>query len=244
LLRSCFVPLDVNSVLLVADYNQIELRLLAHWSKDKLLIDMFRGNVDVHKLTASKIFDVLVNEVSESERSIGKTTNYALLYGVTKYGLMRDLGVTDFKAVEILDSFKVDFPMLSSWIEKVKAIGLKYDSVFTRGGRRIWISNLSVMNSFNKAVIERQAVNFVIQGSGADILKKAMVLVVEAFKVRGLKSRLLMSVHDELIFSVPNDEVEVVKPLVKDIMENVFKLHVPLVVDIGVGLNWFDAKSI
>ncbi len=239
-IRQAFVPEEGN-VFIDADYSQIELRLMAHFSQDPTMIEAFKNGKDIHKETAAKLFDVNITEVTDEMRYKAKTANFAMIYGSTAYGLSRNLNISLKEAKALLDSYFKTYPKVKEFIDKKIKEAREKEYVTTLMGR---IRKLPEINSQNQNVrgnAERNAVNTPIQGSAADIIKKAMVEIDKRFKTLGLKSKMILQVHDELLFDVIPSEKDIVKKIVKEIMENVVKLSIPLTVDISEGKNWAEA---
>lgn len=241
LIRKAFVP-DSNSVLLSSDYSQVELRIFAHMSNATNLMQAFINDDDIHAKTASDIFKVPMEEVTKDMRRNAKAVNFGILYGISSFGLSEDLGIDIVTAKSFIDNYLETYPGISEYMENKKAEAYKYGYVKTLMNRKRVIEELNNKNYMIRSSGERMALNTPIQGTAADILKKAMVEIYDEFKKRNLKSKMLIQVHDELVFNVLNEELEEVKSIVKDIMENTFKLNVPLKVDIEIGNNWYEAK--
>ena len=206
------------------------------------LIQAFIDDEDIHAKTASDIFKVPMNEVTKDMRRSAKAVNFGILYGISSFGLSEDLGIDIATAKKFIDNYLDTYPGISEYMENKKAEAYKYGYVTTLMNRKRVIEELNNKNYMIRSSGERMALNTPIQGTAADILKKAMVEIYAEFNKRNLKSKMLIQVHDELVFNVVNDELEEVKSIVKDIMENTFKLNVPLKVDIEVGNNWYEAK--
>ena len=241
LIRKAFIP-DDDSIILSSDYSQVELRVFAHVSKEANLIQAFNENKDIHAKTASDIFHVPIDDVTKDMRRNAKAVNFGILYGISGFGLSEDLGIDIKTAKHFIDNYLKTYPGISRYMEEEKAKAYKYGYVRTLMNRKRVIEELNNKNYIIRSSGERMALNTPIQGTAADILKKAMVEIYDEFNKRGLKSKMLIQVHDELVFNVLKDELDVVKEIVKNIMENTFKLDVPLKVDIEVGNNWFEAK--
>ena len=241
LIRQAFIPED-NSVLLSSDYSQVELRIFAHISNAQNMIQAFIDDKDIHAKTASDIYHVPIEEVTKNMRRTAKAVNFGILYGISSFGLSEDLGIDLKTAKKFIDDYLETFPGISEYMEKAKEDAYKNGYVRTLMNRKRVIEELKNRNFMIRSSGERMALNTPIQGTAADILKKAMVEIYNEFKKRGLKSKMLIQVHDELVFNVLNDELETVKEIVRDIMENTFKLKVPLKVDIEYGNNWYEAK--
>lgn len=241
LIRSAFIP-DGDSVLLSSDYSQVELRVFAHMSGEENLIKAFVEEHDIHAKTASDIFHVPLDEVTKDMRRNAKAVNFGILYGISGFGLSEDLGIDINSAKEFIDNYLETYPGISKYMEDAKAAAYKNGYVKTLMNRKRVIEELNNKNYMIRSSGERMALNTPIQGTAADILKKAMVEIYAEFNKRGLKSKMLIQVHDELVFNVYRNELEEVKKIVRDIMENTFKLSVPLKVDIEYGNNWYEAK--
>ncbi len=241
LIRKAFVP-DSDSVLLSSDYSQVELRVFAHMSHEKNLIQAFVDDKDIHAKTASDIFHVPMDKVTKDMRRNAKAVNFGILYGISGFGLSEDLGIDIKTAKNFIDNYLETYPGISKYMEEEKAKAYKYGYVRTLMNRKRVIEELNNRNYMIRSSGERIALNTPIQGTAADILKKAMVEIYDEFKKRGLKSKMLIQVHDELVFNVLKSELDVVKKIVKNTMENTFKLDVPLKVDIEIGNNWYEAK--
>ena len=241
LIRKAFIP-ESDSVFISSDYSQIELRLFAHMSNDKNMIEAFKSGIDIHTKTAMDIFHVDKDKVTKNMRRQAKAVNFGILYGISSFGLAEDIG-TDFKtAKEFMDTYLDTFPTIREYNEKVVEDAYKNGYVLTIMNRKRKIDELNNTNYIIRQQGERIAQNTPVQGSAADILKKAMIEIYEEFNKKKIKSKMILQIHDELIFNVITEELEEVKKIVKDKMENVYKLNVPLVVDIEEGKNWYDAK--
>ena len=241
LIRKAFVA-DDKSCLLSSDYSQVELRVFAHMSKAENLIKAFVDSEDIHTKTASDIFKVPMSEVSKDMRRTAKAVNFGILYGISSFGLSEDLGIDIGTAKKFIDNYLETYPGIKEYMEKEKADAYSLGYVKTLMNRKRVIEELKSKNFMIRSSGERMALNTPIQGTAADILKKAMVEIYEEFNKRGLKSKMLIQVHDELVFNVLNNELSDVRKIVRDIMENTFKLDVPLKVEIEVGNNWYEAK--
>ena len=241
LIRKAFIP-DDNSKLLSSDYSQVELRIFAHMSKAENLIQAFVDGKDIHTKTASDIFHVPMCEVTKDMRRTAKAVNFGILYGISSFGLSEDLGIDIATAKKFIDNYLETYPGISEYMEEEKKKAYEFGYVTTLMNRRRVIEELKNRNYMIRISGERMALNTPIQGTAADILKKAMVEIYEEFNKRGLKSKMLIQVHDELVFNVLNDELDEVSSIVKNIMENTMALSVPLKVDIEYGDNWYEAK--
>lgn len=241
LIRKAFIP-DEDSVLMSSDYSQVELRVFASMSGEENLIKAFNEGKDIHAKTASEIFHVPIDAVTKDMRRQAKAVNFGILYGISSFGLSEDLGIDMKEAKEFIDNYLKTFPGIQEYMEKEKEEAYKNGYVKTLMNRKRVVEELKSKNYMIRSSGERMALNTPIQGTAADILKKAMVEIYAEFKKRNLKSKILIQVHDELVFNVLNSELEEVKTIVRNIMENTFKLKVPLKVDIEVGSNWYEAK--
>jgi len=241
LIRKAFIP-EADSVILSSDYSQIELRIFAHLSKVDELINAFNNNLDIHTKTAMDIFKVNADEVTKNMRRQAKAVNFGILYGISPFGLAEDLGISPKEAKKFIETYFETYPGIKDYMNKEIEEAHKNGYVLTIMNRKRTISELSSTNYIERSMGERMALNTPIQGSSADILKKAMIEIDQQFVNEKLESTMLLQVHDELIFNVKNNELEKVKKIVKEIMENTIKLSVPLEVDIEVGTNWYDAK--
>ncbi len=241
-IRKAFIAENNDYILVDADYSQIELRVLAHISKDPKLIEAFINEEDIHRKTASEVFNVSNDEVSSTMRSRAKAVNFGIIYGISDYGLSRDLNISRKEAKEYIDNYLKNYKMVKKYMEDIVEEGKENGYVETILHRRRYIPELQAKNFNIKSFGERIAMNTPIQGSAADIIKMAMVKVYNELKKRKLKSRLILQIHDELIVETSKDEVEEIKVMLKDIMENSIKLVVPLTVDLEVGVSWYDTK--
>lgn len=241
-IRKVFIPREDTDVLISADYSQIELRVLAHISKDENMIDGFKHHSDIHTKTASEVFKVDDSEVTSLMRSRAKAVNFGIVYGIGDFSLAQDLNITRKEAKEYMDIYFERYPKIKEYIKNIIEEAKESGSVKTMLNRRRFIPEINSSNKIVKALGERLAMNAPIQGSAADIIKLAMVNVYNKIREKGLKSRIILQVHDELILNVPNEEIDIIKDLLKAEMENVLDLSIPLEVDINLGDTWYDAK--
>lgn len=237
-LRNAFIAENENDFILSSDYSQIELRLLAHVSGDENLISAFNSDVDVHSLTASKVFDVPVEQVTKEMRYKSKAVNFGIIYGQTRYGLAKALDIPAQEAQNFIDKYFMTYPKVKDYMENTVAFAYEHGFVETIFGRKRYLPELASPNRMIKEFAERAAINQPLQGTAADLIKMAMINVGKVFKENNLKSKMVMQVHDELVFEVVADELEQVKTLVKQEMQNVANLKVPLLVDINWGKSW------
>lgn len=241
LIRKAFIP-DLDSKMLSSDYSQVELRIFASMSKATNLINAFINEEDIHARTAADIFKVDIDKVTKDMRRTAKAVNFGILYGISSFGLSEDLGIDVKTAKKFIDDYLETYPGIRDFQAKEIADAYANGYVRTLMNRKRVIEELKNKNYMIRSAGERMALNTPIQGTAADILKKAMVEIFGEFKKRNLKSKMLIQVHDELVFNVLDSELDEVKEIVRDIMENTFKIDVPLKVDIEVGNNWYEAK--
>ena len=241
LIRKAFIP-EANSKIMSSDYSQIELRIFAHLSQNEKLIDAFNNNMDIHTKTAMDIFHVSKEEVTKDMRRHAKAVNFGILYGISSFGLAEDLGIPVSEAKKFMDKYFEAYPGIKEFMKKLIEEATTKGYALTIMNRKRVIEELTNPNYIIKNMGQRMALNTPIQGSSADILKKAMVEIENEFQKLKLKSKILLQVHDELIFNVLDNEQETVIKVVSNIMENTYKISVPLVVDINFGANWYEAK--
>ncbi len=241
-IRELFVPGEGFDLLVSADYSQIELRILAHMSQDKNFIEAFRHNEDIHARTAAEVFGVPLEEVSGELRSRAKAVNFGIVYGISDYGLAKDLCVPRKVAAQYIESYFEKCPNVKSYIDGIVAAAHRDGFVTTLFGRRRYLPDINNRNFTTRSFAERMAMNTPIQGTAADIIKKAMIDVHRELKRRGLKSRILVQVHDELLLEVTQEELGTVEEILKGAMQNTVELTVPLTIDIHSGKCWAEAK--
>jgi len=239
--RKAFIP-DEDSILLSSDYSQIELRVFSSFANATNMIDAFKKDDDIHARTASDIFHVPLSEVTKDMRRTAKAVNFGIIYGISSFGLSEDLHIDVVEAKKFIDNYLNAYPGIKKFMENTIKDAYEKGYVKTIMGRKRTIEELKNKNFMVRSQGERMALNTPVQGSAADILKKAMIEIYDEFNHRGLKSKMLIQVHDELVFNVKLDELEEVKKIIKDKMENVYQFEVPLKVDIEVGTNWYEAK--
>ncbi|MDR9448839.1 MAG: DNA polymerase I [Psychroflexus sp.] len=240
-IRKAFIPSDNNHVLMAADYSQIELRVIASLSEETNMIQAFRDGKDIHATTASQVFDVPLDEVTREQRSNAKTINFGIIYGVSAYGLSQQTSLTRQESKTLIDTYYAAYPKLSQFIEDQVAFARENGYVKTVLDRRRYLKDINARNHVVRSAAERNAVNAPVQGSAADIIKIAMIAVQKNLEKNDFKSKLLLQIHDELIFDVPKDEVDDLKEMVQQKMSEAYELKVPLDVDIGTGVNWLEA---
>jgi DNA polymerase-1 len=236
-IRAAFVP-EAGWRFLAADYSQIELRILAHVSGEESLVEAFRRGEDIHARTASEVFGVALDAVTDEQRDIAKTTNFSVIYGVTAFGLSRGLDISTRQAQEFLDRFFARHPKVKAYLTRTVAEARERGFVTTLLGRRRYLPELRSGNPNLRGFGERMATNAPIQGTAADLVKIAMVRMAERLRAEGLQSRMLLQVHDELLFEAPAAEVERLRTLTVEVMESALPLDVPLKVDVKVGDDW------
>ncbi|NHF58396.1 DNA polymerase I [Flavobacteriaceae bacterium TP-CH-4] len=239
--RKAFVPRDENHVLLAADYSQIELRIIAALSDETTMIEAFRNGEDIHASTASKVFNVPISEVTREQRSNAKTVNFGIIYGVSAFGLSNQTDLSRSEAKELIDTYYKTYPKLRNYISDQIDFAREHGYVQTVLGRRRYLKNINAGNQVVRGAAERNAVNAPIQGSAADIIKIAMINIHKKLVEDSFKSKMLLQVHDELVFDAYKPELEKLKSMVKSEMENAYKLTVPLDVEMGVGTDWLEA---
>ena len=240
-IRAAFIA-EPGHVLLAADYSQVELRLLAHYSKDKLLVEAFRRADDIHTLTASQVFGVPPLMVTPDHRRMAKVVNFGIVYGLSAFGLSQRLGIDTGEARRFIEAYFERYSGVRGFIDATLDQTRRDQKVKTLFGRIRPIPDINSKNATQRGFAERTAVNTPLQGTAADLIKLAMIRIDEEIRRRELKSRMTLQVHDELVFEVPENEVEVIKPLVREHMENAHPLEVPLLVELGVGPNWRDME--
>ena len=240
LIRQAVIP-DEGCLFLSADYSQIELRLMAHFSQDPHMVEAFRSGQDVHAATAAKIFGVTIEEVTKEQRRQAKTANFGIIYGISAFGLAQQLDCSRSEAKALIDGYFAAFPGVIDYIERQKELARQQGYAVTLFGRKRYLPDIVSHNATVRSFAERNAVNSPIQGTAADIIKMAMVGISNRLKAEGLQTKMIMQVHDELNFNVPVNEVDRVKEIVVSEMQNVVHLTVPLIADCGVGKNWLEA---
>ena len=240
-IRKAFVPSSKDGLIMSADYSQIELRIMAHLSCDQHLIGAFKHGIDVHAATAAKIFGIPHEEVTADQRRIAKTANFGIMYGISAFGLAQRLRIGRKEAQKIIDDYFAGFPSIRSFIEDTKEAARETGYVETIFGRRRYIPEINSKNATIRALAERNAVNAPIQGTSADIIKLAMIAIDKEMSAKGLKSKMVLQIHDELVFDTIPEEVDTLGHIVVKNMENVVKLSVPLTVECNYGANWLEA---
>ncbi|WP_299064307.1 DNA polymerase I [uncultured Polaribacter sp.] len=239
--RKSFIPRDENHILLAADYSQIELRIIAALSEEENMIEAFKNGEDIHASTAAKVFNVSLDEVTREQRSNAKTVNFGIVYGVSAFGLSNQTDLSRGEAKELIDTYYETYPKLKAYMSAQVDFAREHGYVETILKRRRYLKDINSRNGMVRSGAERNAVNAPIQGSAADIIKIAMINIHKRLQNEGFKSKMLLQVHDELVFDVLKDELEAIKPIIKHEMENAFKMTVPLNIEMDIGENWLEA---
>ena len=240
-IRKAFIPSE-DSIIVSSDYSQIELRVFAHMANATNMIEAFRNDLDIHAKTASDIFHIPISEVDKDMRRSAKAVNFGIIYGISSYGLSEDLGINVYEAKDFIDNYLNTFPGIKEYMDNLVSNAYHDGYVKTLFNRKRVIDELKNKNYLIRSSGERMALNTPIQGTAADILKMAMIKLQERIDEMNLNTKILVQVHDELVFDVPKTEVEIVVPVIKDVMENIYQLQVPLKVDIEYGKTWYEAK--
>ncbi len=239
--REAFIPRNENFTLLAADYSQIELRIMASLSKDEGMLQAFNDKIDIHTATASKVYKVPISEIDRTMRSNAKSVNFGIIYGISAFGLSQNIGISRTEAKGIINEYFQEFPKVKEYMDFSIQKARENEFAETILGRRRYLKDINSRNGMLRAMAERNAINAPIQGSAADIIKKAMIDVQLAMEKQNLKSKMLLQVHDELVFDMHKEEEDVLKNLVKIHMQKAVELDVPIIVDLGIGNNWLEA---
>jgi DNA polymerase-1 len=242
-IRKAFIPRDENHVLISADYSQIELRIVAAISGDPAMSEAFKSKKDIHTATAAKVYKVPETEVTKEQRSKAKSVNFGIVYGQGAFGLAENLRISRAEAKEIIDNYKIEFAGINKYMDDTINFCREHGFVQTIIGRKRWLRDINSANFTVRAFAERNAINSPIQGTAADMIKLAMVNVYKAFKDHGFKSKMVLQVHDELVFDVLKEEVEAIKPVIINSMQSAMVLpnNIPVIAELGVGDNWLEA---
>lgn len=240
-IRKAFIPSSADNLLLSADYSQIELRIIAALSGESNMIEDFKKGIDIHVSTASKVYGVGIEEVSRDQRRNAKMVNFGIIYGISAFGLSERLGIPRKEAASIIEAYFTQYPSIKTYMDNSINLARENGYVETILGRRRYLKDIHSKNAVVRGFAERNAINAPIQGSAADLIKKAMIEIYEAFEQEKFRSKMILQVHDELVFDVYQPEMERVKKLVKEKMEGAIQLQVPLLVEMGSGLNWLEA---
>ncbi len=241
LIRQAFVPRSKEYVLLAADYSQIELRIIAALSQDEAMLEAFNKGLDIHTATAAKVYGIPLEEVTKEMRRNAKTVNFGIVYGISAFGLSERLNIPRQEAAELIGQYFEQYPGVRQYMDDTIAFARKHEYVSTILGRRRYVKDINSANGVVRGFAERNAINAPIQGSAADMIKLAMIRIFEAMQKKNLKSKMILQVHDELVFDAHKDEADALKELVADKMKNAMELDVPVVVDINTGENWLEA---
>ncbi|MBG7610935.1 DNA polymerase I [Polaribacter sp. BAL334] len=239
--RKAFIPRNEDYVLLAADYSQIELRIIAALSEEETMMNAFKNGEDIHSSTAAKVFNVDINEVTREQRSNAKTVNFGIIYGVSAFGLSNQTNLSRSEAKELIDTYYETYPKLKAYMSSQVDFARENGYVETVLNRRRYLKDINSRNAVVRGAAERNAVNAPIQGSAADIIKLAMINIHKRFEQENFQSKMILQVHDELVFDAHKDEIDIIKPIIKHEMEHAFSLKVPLDVEIGLGNNWLEA---
>ncbi|MDR1583289.1 MAG: DNA polymerase I [Prevotellaceae bacterium] len=240
-IRKAFIPSDDEHILLSADYSQIELRLMAHLSQDPGMIEAFRQNEDIHSATAAKIYHINISDVTKEQRSRAKTANFGIIYGISAFGLAQRLNISRSEAKLLIDGYFASYPKVKDYMEATIHDAQKTGYAETICGRRRYLRDINSGNAIVRGMAERNAINAPIQGTAADIIKLAMIGINKIFKEKKLKTTMILQVHDELVFDVYKPELDEIKQIVINEMQNAVQLSVPLIVECGTGANWLEA---
>ena len=240
-IRKAFIPKNKDYFILAADYSQIELRIIASLSEEENMINAFKNNEDIHTSTAAAVFNVPIKEVSREQRSNAKVVNFGIIYGVSAFGLSNQTNLNRKEAKELIDKYYLKYPKLKMYISNQISFARNKGYVETVLGRRRYLKDINSRNGIVRGASERNAVNAPVQGSAADIIKLAMINIQEKINQNEFKSKMLLQVHDELVFDVFKPELNNFMDMVKHEMENAFQIKVPLTVDVNYGLNWLEA---
>ncbi|MFC6996413.1 DNA polymerase I [Rufibacter roseus] len=240
-IRKAFVPRDANHVLLSADYSQIELRIMAHFSNDATMKEAFQKGQDIHASTAAKVFHVPVEEVTSDMRRKAKTINFGIIYGISAFGLAERLAIPRREAAEIIEAYFQEFPAVKQYMDSAINVAREQEYVETLLGRRRYLRDINSRNQNIRGYAERNAINAPIQGTAADIIKIAMINIDQWLREEKLATRMILQVHDELVFDVPREELAVVQPKIEELMKTALPLSVPMEIGLGTGENWLEA---
>jgi len=240
-IRKAFVAKNDDYFLMAADYSQIELRIIAALSGDENMINAFQNGLDIHAATAAKVYGIEIEDVTRDQRSNAKAVNFGIIYGQSAFGLAQNLGISRREAKSIIDSYFEQYPTIKTYMEKAKVEAKEKGYVETIMKRRRYLPDIHSSNAIVRGFAERNAINAPIQGSAADIIKVAMINIYNKMREQGLTSRMLLQVHDELVFDVLKSEKDVVAKIVKEEMEGAVELIVPLDIEMEFATNWLDA---
>jgi DNA polymerase-1 len=239
--RKAFIPRDNDHVLVSADYSQIELRIIAEISKDDNMRAAFSQNLDIHTATAANVYGIALDQVDSTQRRNAKAVNFGIIYGQSAFGLSQSLGIPRKEAAEIIEQYFIQFPGIKKYMSDTMNFARENGYVCTLMGRRRYLRDINSANATVRGFAERNAINAPIQGSAADMIKIAMINIHRELKAEKMDARMTMQVHDELVFDVPRHEVEKIKPIIEHHMKSAIKTEVPIMVEIGTGINWLEA---
>ena len=239
--RKAFVPRNEEYTLLAADYSQIELRVIAAMSQEETMIEAFKNGEDIHASTAAKVFNVSLSDVTREQRGNAKTVNFGIIYGVSAFGLSNQTDLSRTEAKELIETYYETYPKLRKYMSSQVDFARDHGCVTTLSNRRRYLKDINSRNAIVRGAAERNAVNAPIQGSAADVIKIAMINIYNKLQQGGFKTKMLLQVHDELVFDVYKPELETMKVLIKEEMENAYTLRVPLDIEMDVGSNWLEA---
>jgi DNA polymerase I len=242
-IRKAFIPRDENYLLVSADYSQIELRIVAAISSDPNMCEAFKQRKDIHTATAAKVFKVDEESVTKEMRYKAKSVNFGIIYGQGAFGLAENLGIARAEAKEIIETYKKEFPNIQKYMDDTISFARKNGYVQTLMGRKRWLKDINSGNFTVRGYAERNAINSPIQGTAADMIKLAMIKIHGVFQQKKLRSKMLLQVHDELVFDAHKDEIEIIKPIILECMQTALTLpnDVPADAEVGVGINWLEA---
>jgi DNA polymerase-1 len=240
-IRKAFVPRNEDFMLLSADYSQIELRIIAEMSNDKEMIAAFEKGLDIHSATAAKVYGVGLDEVTKEMRRNAKTVNFGIIYGISAFGLSERLSIPRKEAKEIIEQYFSKYPAIKAYMDNTIVFAKEYGYVETMLGRKRYLRDINSGNAIVRGYAERNAINAPIQGTAADMIKMAMIHIFADFKMKGLKSKMIMQVHDELVFDVYKDELEIIKPIIAHNMKTAIRMRVPVEIEMNTGCNWLEA---
>ena len=241
MIRKAFLPKD-GSVFMDCDYSQIELRVLASLSNEKKMIDAFNSGIDIHSATACDVFGLEKDQVTDEIRRRAKAVNFGIVYGISDFGLAKQTGISRKEASHFIDNYYKTYPNIKKYMEDEVSFCENHGYVLTVMNRRRYIKEIKDHNYVMREFGKRAAMNAPIQGSAADLMKIAMIRCDRLMKEKGVKSKMILQIHDELLFEVPEDEVEIMKEIIKDGMNNAMKLNVSLESSLGIARNWYEAK--
>jgi DNA polymerase I - 3''-5'' exonuclease and polymerase domains len=242
-IRKAFIPRDENYLLVSADYSQIELRIVAAISGDPNMCEAFKRRKDIHTATAAKVFKVDEESVTKEMRYKAKSVNFGIIYGQGAFGLAENLGIARAEAKEIIETYKKEFPNIQKYMDDTISFARENGYVRTLMGRKRWLKDINSGNFTVRGYAERNAINSPIQGTAADMIKMAMIKIHGVFQQKKLRSKMLLQVHDELVFDAHKDEIEIIKPIILECMQTALTLpgNVPADAEVGVGINWLEA---